>query len=161
MPVPDFILELRAKVGHAMLWLSGSTAVILRPATDGDEVLLVRRSDDGNWSPVSGIVDPGEDPHVTAIREAAEEASVVIEVERLAWLNVTEPVVYPNGDITQYIDHTFRCRWVSGEPHPGDGEATEAAFFPVDGLPAMPHDFLERITVALTDRPETLLGRPA
>ena len=161
MPVPDFILELRAKVGHAMLWLSGSTAVILRPGTGGDEVLLVRRADDGNWSPVSGIVDPGEDPHVTAIREAAEEASVVIEVERLAWLNVTEPVVYPNGDITQYIDHTFRCRWVSGEPHPGDGEATEAAFFPVDGLPAMPQDFLERITVALADRPETLLGRPA
>ena len=26
MPVPDFIIELREKVGHAMLWLSGATA---------------------------------------------------------------------------------------------------------------------------------------
>ena len=72
MPVPDFIIELREKVGHSMLWLSGATAVVLRSSNDGEQVLLVRRADDGAWSPVAGIVDPGEDPHVTAIREAAE-----------------------------------------------------------------------------------------
>ncbi|MFT3971047.1 MAG: NUDIX domain-containing protein [Micropruina sp.] len=159
MPVPDFILDLRAKVGHAMLWLSGATAVILRDGAAGTEVLLVRRSDDGAWSPVCGIVDPGEDPHVAAIREAAEEASVEVAVERLAWLNVTEPVVYANGDVTQYIDHTFRCRWLSGDPVPGDGEASEARFFGVDELPAMPRNYAERIEVVLADRTETVLGR--
>ncbi|MFT4295101.1 MAG: NUDIX domain-containing protein [Micropruina sp.] len=159
MPVPDFILDLRAKVGHAMLWLSGATAVILRDGAEGPEVLLVRRSDDGQWSPVCGIVDPGEDPHVAAIREAAEEASVVVEVERLAWLNVTDPVTYDNGDVTQYIDHTFRCRWVAGDPVPGDGEASDARFFPVTALPAMPRGYAERIEAVLADRAETLLGR--
>lgn len=159
MPTPDFILDLRAKVGHTMLWLSGATAVIVKPGPDGDEVLLVRRSDDGNWSPVAGIVDPGEDPHVTAVREAAEEACVEIEVERLAWLNVTDPVTYENGDVTQYIDHTFRCRWLAGVPRPGDGEATEARFFPVDQLPAMPQHYLDRVSIALQDRPDTVLGR--
>ena len=108
MPVPDFVLELRARVGHSMLWLSGATAVILRDGVRGPETLLVRRSDDGAWSPVCGIVDPGEDPHLAAVREAAEEAGVLIEVERLAWLSVTDPVIYDNGDVTQYIDHTFR-----------------------------------------------------
>lgn len=142
-----------------MLWLSGATAVILRDGEQGPEVLLVKRSDDGDWSPVSGIVDPGEDPHVTAVREAAEEACVEIEVERLAWLSVTDPVVYPNGDVTQYIDHTFRCRWLAGVPVPGDGEATEAAFFALDALPEMPAHYRERIEVALQDRPDTVLGR--
>lgn len=142
-----------------MLWLSGATAVILRDGDDGLEVLLVKRSDDGEWSPVSGIVDPGEDPHVTAIREAQEEACVEIAVERLAWLNVTDPVVYANGDITQYIDHTFRCRWLDGVPVPGDGEASEARFFAVDALPEMPAHYLERVEVALQDRPDTVLGR--
>lgn len=70
MPTPEFILDLRAKVGTTMLWLSGATAVTVRPGADGDEVLLVRRSDDGNWSPVAGIVDPGEDPHLTADRKS-------------------------------------------------------------------------------------------
>jgi len=158
VPTPDFIIELRAKMGHAALWLSGATAVIVRPGPGGDEVLLVRRSDDGNWSPVAGIVDPGEDPHVTAIREAAEEACVQVAVDRLAWLNVTEPVMYANGDVTQYIDHTFRCHWVAGEPQPGDDEATDARFFPVTALPAMPRHYLDRITIALQDRPDTVLG---
>ncbi len=142
-----------------MLWLSGATAVILRDAPAGLELLLVRRSDDGAWSPVCGIVDPGEDPHVAAIREANEEAGVQIAVERLAWLNVTEPVVYANGDVTQYIDHTFRCRWLAGTPVPSDGEATEARFFPVDELPSMPRNYAERIEVVLADRSETVLGR--
>jgi ADP-ribose pyrophosphatase YjhB (NUDIX family) len=96
---------------------------------------------------------------VTAVREAAEEACVEVEVQRLAWLNVTDPVSYPNGDVTQYIDHTFRCRWVAGEPRPGDGEATDARFFSVDGLPDMPQHYLQRIEVALQDRPDTVLGK--
>ena len=106
-----------------------------------------------------GIVDPGEDPHAAAIREAAEEAGVQIEVERLAWLNVTEPVTYANGDVTQYIDHTFRCRWVAGDPVPVDGEATDARFFPLDALPTMTRVHAERLEVVLADRAETVLGR--
>ena len=141
-----------------MLWLSGATAVVLRSSNDGEQVLLVRRADDGAWSPVAGIVDPGEDPHVTAIREAAEEAGVEIEVERLAWLNVTEPVIYPNGDVTQYIDHTFRCRWISGDPHPADGENTEAAFFTLDALPELDEDHARAMGVLIADAPECGLG---
>jgi ADP-ribose pyrophosphatase YjhB (NUDIX family) len=151
VPTPDFILDLRTKVGHQQLWLSGATAVVTRERDGGLEVHLVRRADTGEWTPVSGIVDPGEHPAATAVREVAEEAGVVAEVEHLVWLTVTDVITYANGDRTQYIDHVFRCRWVSGEPRPVDGEASDAAFFGVHALPPMRPDQAERVRIGLTD----------
>ena len=158
MPTPEFILALREKVGTTRLWLSGATAVVVRETGEDPEVLLVRRADNGEWTPVAGIVDPGEHPHQAAVREVAEEAGVTAEVERLVWLTVTEVVTYSNGDETQYIDHVFRCRWTAGEPHPVDGEASEAAFFPHTQLPPMSARHTEQVRIALTNHPETRLG---
>jgi 8-oxo-dGTP pyrophosphatase MutT (NUDIX family) len=159
MPMPDFVADLRRAVGHAPLWLSGSTAVVVRAGVQGEEVLLVKRADDGAWSSVCGIVDPGEEPGEAAVREAAEEAGVRIEVERLVWVAVTDMVTYDNGDQTQYIDHTFRCRWVAGEPYPADGEASETRWFHAGALPPMPRVHADRIRVALENRAECRLGR--
>jgi 8-oxo-dGTP pyrophosphatase MutT (NUDIX family) len=61
MPIPQF--DLRAAIGHAPLWLIGVTAVVIRD----DEVLLIERADNGIWAPVTGIVDPGEEPADAAI----------------------------------------------------------------------------------------------
>lgn len=158
MAIPDFVRDLRAHVGAMPLWLSGSTAVVVRSAASGDEVLLVRRADTGDWSPVCGIIDPGEHPAETAVREAFEEANVVVEVERLVWMAVTAPTTYPNGDVTQYIDHTFRCRWVAGEPHPADGENTHAAWFATHRLPHLRGEWADRVAVALANEPECRLG---
>jgi len=74
MPIPDFVLELRELVGTRQLWLPAVTAVVRRD----DEVLLTRRADNGQWAPVTGIVDPGEEPGVAARREAREETGVDI-----------------------------------------------------------------------------------
>lgn len=159
MPIPEFVVELRSHVGSMPLWLSGTTAVVTRDTDSGEEVLLVRRADNGEWSPVCGIIDPGEEPGDAAVREVAEEADVVAEVERLVWMYVTEPVTYPNGDVTQYIDHTFRCRWVAGDPFPADGENTDARWFSTDALPELRGEFAERVAVALANEPECRLGR--
>jgi 8-oxo-dGTP pyrophosphatase MutT (NUDIX family) len=148
-------------VGTQLLWLPGATAVVLRPVEGGaDEVLLVKRSDNGQWTPVTGIVDPGEEPHVTAVREVLEEACVVAEVERLVWVSVSEVVSYPHGDLGQYLDHTFRCRWVSGDPRPGDDESTEAGWFPLDALPPMRQVHRDRIAVAVDNPTDVRLGSP-
>jgi 8-oxo-dGTP pyrophosphatase MutT (NUDIX family) len=131
MPIPDFVLELRRHVGRQQLWLPGVTAVIRHD----DSVLLVRRTDNGEWAPVSGIVDPGEEPGVAARREALEETGVTISVDRLAAVKVSQPVVYPNGDRAVYLDHSFACSWVDGEPHVADDESTEVRWFRFDALP--------------------------
>ncbi|MBU5423701.1 NUDIX domain-containing protein [Cellulomonas hominis] len=150
MPTPDFVLDLREKIGHDLLWLSGVSAVVLRPGPDGtEEVLLVRRADNGAWTPVTGIIDPGEEPAVAGAREVLEETEVVAVAERLAWVHSLPPMTYANGDRSQYLDLTFRFRWVSGEPGPGDGENSEARWFGVDALPEMSAEMHARIAHAL------------
>jgi ADP-ribose pyrophosphatase YjhB (NUDIX family) len=149
MSTPPFVLALRAAVGHHPLWLSGVTAVVLREVDGVQEVLLVRRADTGEWTPVTGIIDPGEQPAVAAAREVLEEACVVAVPERLAWVNTLPPMTYDNGDQSQYLDLAFRFRWVSGEPTPGDDENTEAAFFALDALPPMSEHMRDRIERAL------------
>lgn len=156
MATPDFIKALREKIGNSMLWLSGVTAVVLR----GNEILLVRRADNGTWTPVTGIIDPGEDPAATAVREVAEEANIQAVPERLVMVNVTEPVVYSNGDRSQYLDLVFRLRWESGEPAPTDGENTDARWFPVDAMPEFSENMLRRVQAALDNEPEARFRRP-
>ncbi len=152
MSTPEFVLALREKIGHAPLWMTGVTAVVVRdPAAADPEVLLVRRADNGAWTPVTGIVDPGEHPADAAVREVAEEAGVVAAPVRLARVGVTEPGVYPNGDQVQFIDLSFRLEWRSGEPHPADGENTDVRWCAVSQLPTLGQDMRERIDAALAD----------
>jgi ADP-ribose pyrophosphatase YjhB (NUDIX family) len=157
VPTPEFILRLREQVGHVPLWLVGTTAVVV----DGDRVLLVKRADTGEWTPVAGIVEPGEHSADAAEREVLEEARVHAVVERLAAVGVTREYEYPNGDRTRFTDHTYRLRYVSGEPEVGDDESTDAGWFPLDALPDIPERYLARIRRALEDRPDTVLVRDA
>ncbi|MDW4572293.1 NUDIX domain-containing protein [Microbacterium sp. M3] len=155
MPTPDFVLDLRRKVGTAPLPLVGVTAVVLR---DG-KVLLGRRSDNGHLTPVTGIVDPGEQPADAAVRETLEEAGVACRVERLAWVHQLPRVVYPHGDQVDYLDLVFRCTWLSGEPRPVDGEMTEVGWYDLDALPELElPDMYRRIALARTEGPAHFEG---
>jgi len=152
--IPPYVLSLRERVGNDLLWMPGVTAVVLRDDGPRPALLLVRRADTGEWTPVTGIVDPGEEPAVAALREVREEADVEAVAERLAQVSVVGPVVYANGDRSQYLDLTFRCRWVSGEPFPADGENTDARWFDLDDLPPMAPDMAARVAAALPARGE-------
>jgi 8-oxo-dGTP pyrophosphatase MutT (NUDIX family) len=155
VPIPDFIRDLREKIGPAPLWLAGATAVVV----DGDRILLIRRSDTGEWTPITGIIDPGEEPAVTLMREALEEANVRIEVEWLSSTGVTRPVRYENGDEAQYLDLSFRCRYLGGDPRPVDGEASEVAWFPLDGMPPMSDEMTTRVRHALREKGPAYFSR--
>ena len=145
MATPDFVLALREKIGSHPLWLSGVTAVVLR----GSDVLLVRRTDTGAWTPVTGIVDPGEQPATAAAREVLEEADVEASVDSLVWVQTIPPITYGNGDVAQYLDLVFRASYVSGTPFPADGENTEATWFPLDALPEMSANMRQRVVAAV------------
>ncbi len=151
MPIPDFVVELRRHIGDAVLWLPAVTAVIRRD----DQLLLVRRSDNGNWSPVTGIMDPGEEPATCAVREAREETGVEIRVDRLVAVTSGIEVTHVNGDRAIYLDLAFACTWVSGDPYVADDESVDVRWWPIDGLPEMKPMLLERIDAALSDETAT------
>lgn len=149
MATPDFIVELRKHVGHAPLWLIGGTVLCL----DGDRVLLEKRADDGRWTAISGIVEPGEHPIACVVREAREEVGVEIEVGRMLWCVASGLKTYLNGDQVRYLDHGYLGRVVGGELRPDGDETMEVAWFPVDDLPTPRHVRLERML-------EIALGEP-
>jgi predicted RNase H-like nuclease/ADP-ribose pyrophosphatase YjhB (NUDIX family) len=156
-PVPDFVVAIRQKIGHDPLWLPAVTAVVRR----GDEVLLVRRSDNGRWTPVTGIVDPGEEPAVAAAREVLEETGVRARVDRLASTAASEEILHVNGDRSAYLDLTFACTWLDGEAHVADDESTEVRWWPLASLPAMTEVMLARIEAATSDEREARFVAPA
>jgi 8-oxo-dGTP pyrophosphatase MutT (NUDIX family) len=132
MPTPDFILELRSMIGHHPLWLPGVTMLVTR---DDGEVLLGQRADSGRWALPSGIPEPREEMAAAAAREVLEETGVRVVVEQLISLRSMGPVIYPNGDVTSYADHFFRCRPVSGSAHVADDESLAVGWFPPEQLP--------------------------
>ena len=157
-PVPDFVVDLRRKIGSDHpLWLPAVTAVVRR----GDEVLLVERSDNGEWTPVTGIVDPGEEPAVAAAREVMEETGVRARVDRLASTGAHPVVVHANGDRASYLDLTFACTWLEGEAHVADDESTDVRWWPVAALPPMGESMRQRIEAALSDEREARFAAPA
>jgi 8-oxo-dGTP pyrophosphatase MutT (NUDIX family) len=151
VPTPDFVLELRRHIGSAPLWLPGVTAVVRR----GADVLLVRRSDTGAWSPVTGIVDPGEQPGVAARREVWEETGVRVTVDRLACVEALPPMIHANGDQATYLDLTFACTYLGGDAHVADDESTDVRWFALDELPDIRQSVRDRMDCALDDNPVT------
>lgn len=144
MATPEFIVELRKKIGHDLLWLPGCTAVVIHEG----KVLLGQRSDNGNWGLITGIVEPGEDPGVAARRECLEETGVDVEVEALVGVKAYDVVRFPNGDLCQFLDHTFVCRYVRGEARVADDESLTVGWYNLTDLPPIPEHQLERLRAA-------------
>lgn len=151
MPIPDFVVALRERMGTDLLWLSGVTAVV---RNERGQVLLVRRADNGQWALVSGILEPGEQPAAGLRREIEEETGVVARIEALAGVWTLPELTYPNGDRAQYLDLTFLATHVSGEARVNDDESLEVGWFALDALPPM----MERSRVRL-DRALAFGGR--
>lgn len=90
-------------------------------------VLLIRRAvpvGDLVWQFPAGKVDVGESVEEAAVREALEEAGVVLDS---AWV-IGERVHPVTGWRVAYV----ACRWVSGDPRAASPrEVAEAAWVPV------------------------------
>ena len=100
---------------------------------ENDRVLMVRRKLDpraGMWTLPAGFVEYDEHVTACAIRETKEETNLDVELIRLfgAYMAMDDPR-------TQVVLLLYLARGIGGELKPGD-DASEARFFPLDGLPA-------------------------
>ncbi|MCC3272913.1 NUDIX domain-containing protein [Arthrobacter zhangbolii] len=132
MPTPEFVLTLRERIGHDPLWLPGVTAVVFN---EEHEVLLGRRADDGRWTLITGMLDPGEEPGPGALREVEEETGVRAELVHLIHVGAHGPVTFPNGDVCSFLNLAFSCRYVSGAARVNDDESTDVGWYALAALP--------------------------
>jgi ADP-ribose pyrophosphatase YjhB (NUDIX family) len=132
MPTPQFVLDLRASIGHRPLPLPSVTAVVL---DDAERVLLVQRADNGRWALVTGCLEPGEQPAAGAVREVEEETAVLVAAERIVSVSALPLTACPNGDEVYWLDVTFRCRVVGGEARVNDDESVDVGWFELSDLP--------------------------
>ncbi|MFI9331547.1 NUDIX hydrolase [Kitasatospora sp. NPDC052868] len=149
MAIPPFLAELRSLVGTRPLWLSSVVAAVF---DDEGRVLLAQRTDDGRWALPGGILDPAEQPADGVVRECLEETGVIAVPELLASVDVSPEVVYRNGDVTQYLNLTFRCRAVGGEARVNDEESLAVGWYALDALPPMTESEHQRLRQALECR---------
>jgi 8-oxo-dGTP diphosphatase len=156
MPISPYLRSLRDRIGHDLLLLPGVSAVVLN---DAGEVLLGKRSDNGEWSLIAGVLDPGEQPAEAILREIREETGVEAVVERLAGVAL-HPVTYPNGDRCHYLNTWFRCRAVGGEARVNDDESTDVGWFALDALPELSPYTRLRLETGLADGEAAWFAEP-
>jgi len=135
MPTPAYIVELRAKIGQALLLLPAAAAIV---QDDEGRVLLIRRGDGRGWSLPGGMMEPGERIAEAAVREVWEETGLEVEPVRLVGV-YSDPaythITFPNGDEVHFVSSTFVCRVVGGNLRPDGDESLEVAYFAPDALP--------------------------
>lgn len=130
-----YVDDVRAIVGNWPLVLVGSQIVVV---DDADNVLYIRRHDNGLWGMPGGSLEPGETVEEAGRRELTEETGLVAgRVELLGVLSGPEQYVeYANGHRAWWVTTVFLAESVSGELHADGVEALDARWFPRTDPPA-------------------------
>jgi ADP-ribose pyrophosphatase YjhB (NUDIX family) len=93
---------------------------------DQGQILLIRRTDNGNWAVPGGGMDLGESITGTAMRETREETGITCEITGPVGI-YTSPrhvILYTsNGEVRQEFSIVFTARPISGQPRPSSESA--------------------------------------
>ena len=88
---------------------------------EAGEILLIRRTDNGNWSLPGGAMDLGESLGQTAIRETLEETGIECRLTGISgiYTNPNHVLEYTsNGEVRQEFSVVFTAEKTGGEPTP-------------------------------------------
>jgi ADP-ribose pyrophosphatase YjhB (NUDIX family) len=100
------------------------------------EILLIQRSDNGNWALPGGAIDLGESLTQAAIREVQEETGITCEITSLVGI-YTDPkhiILYTsNNEARQEFSIVLVARGLSGEPTPSE-ESTRVRWVKITDL---------------------------
>ncbi len=132
----NYVRWLRSYVGPQRLLQLSASAFI---RDDQGRVLLGRRSDVMLWAPPSGVVQLGETPAQTLVREVQEETGLHIPVEKLIGLYSGPDFewTYPNGDQAQIVSAFCACRVDGGRLTPDHQEFLDLGYFAPGAFPAL------------------------
>lgn len=126
----DYVQSLRKDVGSRKIILNCAGALIER---DG-KILLQRRSDNGKWGLIGGILELGETYTEAVLREVMEETGLTVKLTSFLGIYHNHCMVWSNGDKAHTICAFFTAEIENGEPRT-DAESLELRFFPPEQIP--------------------------
>ena len=109
---------------------------------DAGEILLIQRSDNGNWAVPGGAIDLGESLTDAAVRETREETGIDCRITGIVGI-YTDPrhvILYTsNGEVRQEFSVVLTAAPVGGELAPSS-ESSQVRWVPRGDLGGYPMD---------------------
>ena len=109
---------------------------------DKGEILLIQRSDNGNWALPGGAIDIGESLTQAAIREVQEETGITCQITGLVGI-YTDPkhiILYTsNNEARQEFSVVLIADILDGQPTPS-GESLEVRWVSPEVVESYPMD---------------------
>ena len=128
----DYIKSLRSEIGSRKIILNCAGVLIVR---DG-KILFQRRSDNGRWGLVGGLLELNETYAQAAVREAREETGCDVALTAFLGIFHNHDMVWPNGDRAHTIGAYYTAEILRGTPRI-DEESLELRFFGREEIPAL------------------------
>jgi ADP-ribose pyrophosphatase YjhB (NUDIX family) len=139
----DYIHDLRKLTGPRKIILNSAGALIVREG----KILFQRRTDNGKWGLIGGLVEMNETYEQAALREIREETGLEVRLNSFLGIFHNHNMVWSNGDAAHVISAMYVAEIVRGEPRV-DEESFELRFFGTDEIPEL---FAEDHIAALRD----------
>jgi 8-oxo-dGTP pyrophosphatase MutT (NUDIX family) len=116
---------------------------------DAGEILMIRRTDNGNWAVPGGAIDLGESVARAAVRETLEESGVECAITGIVGI-YSDPkhvILYTsNGEARQEFSIVLTARPLAGQPTPSS-ESSEVRWVPASEAPRYTMDRSMRIRI--------------
>ena len=133
-PAMDYINNLRKHIGNQSLIMVGSTVLLLNAQ---NQLLMMKRSDSGNWGVPGGAMELGETTEETARRELLEETG--LKVDELTLFGVFSGSElfyrYPSGEEVYNVSIVYLAHVDHGTVKLLDGEHYDVQYFHLTQLP--------------------------
>ncbi len=121
-----------ANASRAPIILNCAGALIIR---DG-RILFQRRTDNGKWGLIGGLLEMNETYEQAALREIREETGLEVRLDSFLGIFHNHDMVWSNGDAAHVLSAMYTASIVSGEPRI-DEESYELRFFAPDEIPEL------------------------
>lgn len=134
----SYLKDLRTIIGHRKVIHPAARIII---ENDNGDILLIRRTDNGQWGIPAGSLEEGEDIEACIRREVREETGLELlelEVIGISSHPEAENVTYPNGDQVQYMVIEFYTHSWEGAPQADLEESSEVRFLPLEAAQDLP-----------------------
>ena len=131
----EYITRIRSKIGNARLMITSSVAVIKNTQNH----LLLQETHQQTWALPGGMIEPGESPQETVVREVLEETGLKIVPQNIlgAFGGEAFRYTYPNGDQVEYTVIVFACHVLADTGQYDKAATRTLKYFSKDKLPEL------------------------